>query len=90
MAINQRIKINVEQISKTKLYKGNKGTYLDAVIIVYDEPDQFGYNGLIIEEISEQERKEGKKGKLLGNMRYIQKKSKPDNFMADLPNDLPF
>lgn len=91
MTTNLIIKINVEQISKHKLYKGNKGTYLDAVIIVYEEPDKFGYSGLIVEKTSEAEFKAGKKSRILGNMRYMQKKEfKPENFISDLPDDLPF
>ena len=75
-------------MDKEKLYKGEKGTYLDAIVIMKDEPDQYGNIGMIVQEVTKEERAKGIKGAILGNARYIQKKQeapKPSSSMEDLP-----
>jgi hypothetical protein len=62
-----QIKIDVTKIDKSKLYKGQKGTYLDAVILVREETDQYGNNGMIIQSVSKEEREAGVRGAILGN-----------------------
>jgi hypothetical protein len=34
------LKIDIDKIDKSKLFKGQKGTYLDAVVFLNDEKDQ--------------------------------------------------
>lgn len=42
------LKIDVSKIQKDKMYKGAKGTYLDAVVFVdVDNKDQYDNNGMI-------------------------------------------
>ena len=36
------LKINVTKITKDKLFKGEKGTYLDLTVALNDEPDKYG------------------------------------------------
>ena len=60
-------KINVEAIDKTKLFKGKKGTYLDLVVWVNDEDDQFGNIASIQQGVSKEEREAGTKI-YLGNL----------------------
>ena len=89
MATNIAIKLDVSKISKDRLYRGEKGTYLDATIIMRDEPDQYQNIGMIVENVSKEEREKGIKGTILGNVRYIQKKQQPiEN--NQVPDDLPF
>ena len=66
------IKIDVTKISKERLYKGAKGTYLNAVLIPTPESEYGDY--MIIEETSKEEREAGKKGTILGNGKNINKK----------------
>lgn len=61
------IKIDVTNIDKARLFKGNKGTYLDAVCFLDDEPGQYGDNGMITQQVSKEERTAGVKGNILGN-----------------------
>lgn len=93
MATNIGVKIDVTKISKDRLFKGEKGTYLDATILMRDEPDQYGNCGMIVENISKEEREAGIKGAILGNVKWLQAKavSSPVNTAAPEPiDDLPF
>jgi len=62
-----KLKIDVTKIDKSKLFKGAKGTYLDAVVFLKDEADQYGNNGMIVESITKEEREQGVKCVILGN-----------------------
>jgi hypothetical protein len=87
MATNISVKLDVMKIDKKKLYQGGKGTYLDAVIIMRDEPDQYGNIGMIVQGSTKEEREQGIKGAILGNVRYIQKQvqEQPKVDFDDLP-----
>ena len=65
------VKIDVTKIEKERLYKGSKGTYLDAVLMYNDEADQYGNNGMIIQSVTKEERESGKRGAILGNAKVI-------------------
>lgn len=48
--IGLNLKIDVSKIDKQHLFKGQKGTYLDATIFVdLDNVDQHGNNGMIVQ-----------------------------------------
>jgi len=79
-------KIDVTKIDKEKLFKGEKGTYLDIAIFVNDETDQYGNNGMIVQSVSKEEREAGVKGAILGN---IKKTGSPQTSKAE-DSDLPF
>ena len=65
------LKIDVSKIEKERLFKGEKGTYLDAVLFLNDDADQFGQNGMITQSVSKEERESGVKGPILGNCKII-------------------
>ncbi len=66
--IGVNLKIDVSKIDKSKLFKGQKGTYLDAqVFIDVDELDQYGNSGMITQAVSKEDRDAGNKGAILGN-----------------------
>ena len=90
MAQNISLKINVKDIDKAKLYVGEKGVYLDAVIIMKEENDQYGNIGMIVQNTTEEEQKAGIKGKILGNARIIVKKEKTEGEKQEAISDLPF
>ena len=72
------IKIDVNKIDKERLYKGAKGTYLNAILI--DTPNSEYGDYMIVEDISYEERQSGKKGTILGNAKIIMKKNyEPDS-----------
>jgi hypothetical protein len=62
-------KINVKAITKSRLFVGEKGTYLDVTLI----PTPNGKYGdyMIVESITKAERDAGKKGVILGNAKNI-------------------
>ncbi len=62
--VGLRLKIDVTKIDKTHLFKGQKGTYLDATIFVdLDQQDQYGNNGMITQSWKDA----GKETPILGN-----------------------
>lgn len=67
-----KLKIDVSKISKDRLFKGAKGTYLDATLFLEEEPDEYGQNGMITQDVSKEEREAGTKGAILGNAKILQ------------------
>lgn len=59
--------IDVTKISKDKLIKGDKGTYLNITISINDEVDQYGNQAGIYESQSKDEREAKAKKNYLGN-----------------------
>ena len=70
------IKLDLSKIDKSKLFKGEKGLYLDATVFIdIDSKDQHGNNGMIT-----QDWKDAPKGQtpILGNVRvFWQGESQP-------------
>jgi hypothetical protein len=72
------LKIDVTKIDKARLYKGQKGTYLDATVYLLDEPDEYGNSGMITQSVSKDERESGVKGAILGNAKVLKDFGKPE------------
>lgn len=67
-------KINVSLVSKERLFKGEKGTYLDIALI--ETPNgQYG-DFLIVESLTKEERQADpqRRGTILGNAKYFGQK----------------
>lgn len=63
MKYGVRLKIDVSKIDKSKLFKGQKGTYLDATVFLdVDNKDQYDNNGMITQDAPKDEQ-----GAILGN-----------------------
>ena len=72
----QKLKINVNLIDKTHLFRGAKGTYLDVTLMENkDGPDQYGNDGFIVQDIGKEAREAGEKGLIIGNWRHLQKRT---------------
>jgi len=65
------LKIDVTKIDKKRLFKGEKATYLDAVVFLDDEPGKYGDNGMITQSVSKEERESGVRGEILGNAKIL-------------------
>lgn len=65
------LKIDVSKIEKERLFKGEKGLYLDAVLFLDEEQDKYGQNGMIVQSVSKEERQNGVRGPILGNCKII-------------------
>ena len=78
------LKIDVSKIDKSKMYKGAKGTYLDAVVFVdVDEKDQYDNNGMIKQDWKDADKKATP---ILGNCRVFWSDNKqPDTQQQKAP-----
>jgi hypothetical protein len=65
------LKIDVMKIAKADLYVGQKGTYLDAILIPNTTESKYGDDGFIAQSISKEKRAKGEKGPIIGNWRYL-------------------
>lgn len=99
MKIGISLKIDVSKIDKERLFKGQKGTYLDATAFVdLDQLDQYGNSGMITQDVSKEEKDSGVKGAILGNSKVFWKDSgqsapvsNPQSGAApDFNEDIPF
>lgn len=82
-------RINVNEIVKAWLYKGEKGTYLDFTILYNENADSYGNNGMIVADVpreiykKEVEDKLPKdkmtKGPILGNVKNAENLSKKES-----------
>ena len=67
-----RCKIDVTKIDKARLFKGEKGTYLDITLLENKSGvDQYGNNGMIVQDVTKAERESGQKGAILGNFKIV-------------------
>lgn len=66
-----KLKIDVTKIDKERLFKGAKGTYLDAAVFLDDAEDQYGNHGMITQDVPKVERDAGTKGNILGNAKIV-------------------
>ena len=87
-------KLDVTKIDKSKLFKGERGTYLDIVLI--DTPNSDYGDYMIVQSATKEEREAGKKGAILGNGKIIEKRgsspgqpSAPKTFEEE-DSDVPF
>jgi len=73
MKIGVRIKLDVTKIEKPRLFKGKKGgVYLDATTFIdLEEQDQYGQNGFISQDVTKDERDQGVKGPIIGNVKVF-------------------
>jgi hypothetical protein len=66
------LKIDVTKIDKARLFKGAKGTYLDATIFLdLGEADQYGNHGMITQDVGKEAKAAGERGEILGNGKIV-------------------
>lgn len=81
--------IDISKIRKERFYKGKKSDYMNITIFINDDADNYGNNGFIIESLSKDERDQGIKGNIVGNVKYASINGKP-KISEQTENDLPF
>ena len=82
--------MDVLKITKSKLYAGTKGTYLNFTLVPTPNSEYGDY--MVVEDVSKEEREAGQKGVILGNAK-IWKKQEPQQAPqqdSKEPTDLPF
>jgi len=72
MKIGVNVKIDVTKIDKQRLFAGKKGTYLDATVFIdVDNKDQYDNNGMITQNVTQEEKAQNVKGPILGNVQVF-------------------
>jgi hypothetical protein len=72
MKIGVSIKIDVTKIDKARLFKGEKGTYLDLTTFIdTDNPGQYGDHGFISQSVSKEEKAQKVQTPILGNCKVF-------------------
>lgn len=68
-----KLNIDVTKIDKARLFTGSKGTYLDATVLLKDDDDQYGNSGMIVQDVTKEEREsgQGQRGEILGNAKWM-------------------
>lgn len=66
-------RINTKKINKDRIYVGQKGSYLDFVLI--ETPNSQYGDYMIVQSVSKDERLAGKKGEIIGNAKILVKKN---------------
>lgn len=70
--IGVSLKINLSAIEAERVFKGQKGDYLDATVFVdLDQLDQYGNSGMITQDVKKEEKAAGVKGPILGNCKFF-------------------
>lgn len=64
-----KVRIDVKKLNKEYFFKGEKGTYADVTILYNEEPDQYGANGMVVQDVPKAiyEKDKTIKGNILGN-----------------------
>lgn len=72
MKLGFSVKLDVKKIDKERLFKGQKGTYLDLVMFVdTDQQSQYGDNGTLSQSVTKEERENGVKLPIIGNAKLF-------------------
>ncbi len=96
MKVGLSVRIDVTKIDKERLYKGEKGTYLDLTTFVdTDEQDKYENNGFISQSVDKEEREKGVQTPILGNVKVFYTDGGQSSIdapkVAELPSeDIPF
>lgn len=66
------LKIDVTKADKSAFFHGKNGAiYLDVIVMLKDEPDQYGNDGMVVQGIPKERREAGERGAILGNAKII-------------------
>ena len=90
------VKIDVTKIDKSRLFKGEKGTYLDCDIWLNDDPDQYGNDCSVNMSQTKEEREAKEKKIYIGNGKKVfgwgdsQAENKPTSTVTEDDEDIPF
>lgn len=84
--IGVSLKINVSNIEKARLFKGQKGTYLDATVFIDTaQLDEYGNSGMITQDVTKEDKAQGIKGPILGNCKVFWQDDQPSQAPRQQP-----
>jgi len=104
MKLGLSVKIDVSKIDKARLFKGEKGTYLDLTTFIdLENPSEYGDHGFISQSVSKEEREQKVQTPILGNVKVFFNDAQPTNNaqpvqsapqqqapIGDFDDDIPF
>jgi len=71
-----KLKLNLDKMDKSKLFKGKGGTYLDVTLLENrDGEDSYGNHFMAVQDLPKADREAGLKGAILGNAKKWEKGS---------------
>lgn len=73
------LNINIDKVDMKRLYKGQKGTYLNVRLVLQDSVDGYGNIGFLVQETSAEEFKAGIKLPICGSVKERIAKPAQDN-----------
>lgn len=86
-----KLSIDVKKVNKAYLFEGKKGTYLNMTLFYNEATDEYGNNGVIVQDLPKmvKDLNSSEKGNILGNGKSIGKKIEPFP-TTGAADDLPF
>jgi hypothetical protein len=77
------IKIDVTKLDKARFFKGEKGTYADLTAFVdLDNQSEYGDNGTVTQSVTKEEKQQGVKMPILGNVKVFWRDGAPQANVA--------
>ena len=67
------LNINLGKVDKGALFQGKTGTWLGMTILLKQERDEYGNDGMIVQDIGKDRREAGERGEILGNAKWVSK-----------------
>ena len=80
-------KLDVTKIEKARLFKGEKGTYLD-IILIETPNGQYG-DYMVVQAVTKEERLANVRGPILGNAKNVGQRQAPPKPAAPRPAPAP-
>jgi hypothetical protein len=71
------VNMDVKKLQKQLFFEGQKGVYANLTILLRDEPDQYGNDGFISQDVGKEARLAGEKGPIVGNVKWIKRDDQP-------------
>lgn len=64
-----KLNLNLAKIDKSMIYISpkTKAKYLNLTVLLREEPDQYGNDGFVVQDVSKEQKEAGNKGPILGN-----------------------
>ena len=72
MKLGMSLKIDTNKIDKSRIFKGEKGNYLDLVVFIdTEQKSQYGDHGTVKQSTTKEERESGAQTPILGNVKVF-------------------
>jgi len=85
-----KLNLNLDKIDKSLIYTSpkTKAKYLNLTVLLRDEPDKYGNDGFIVQDVSKEQKEAGNKGPILGNAKIKLFDNQVKQVLED--DDIPF